>query len=94
MFADPDAIRALGSASSAQAADLAAAAARLSTLPAAALGPVGARFVSALADAATQESRAVTALSARLAQASVTADASAEAYDNVDERAATLVSTV
>ena len=54
MFADTDAIRALGAANSAHAADLAAIAATLSSLPGgdagSMLGPVGARFLAALAE--------------------------------------------
>src|SRR6476620_3153098 len=88
MFADTDAIRAFGAASSAQAADLAAVAAALSFMPDAAacamLGPVGARFVAALADATTEAARAATALGDRLAAGHVTAYASAAAYENAD----------
>ena len=68
MLADTDAIRALGSANSTHAADLAEVAATLSSLPvpaASPLGPIGARFMSALAEAAAEGSRAVTALGYR-----------------------------
>jgi len=88
MFADPDAIRAFGAANSAQAADLAAVAATLSSIPDAAacamLGPVGARFAAALADATTDASRAATALGDRLTAGHVTAYASAAAYEDAD----------
>jgi hypothetical protein len=91
MLADTDAIRALGSASSAQAADLAAIALTLSSLPGPALastfGPVGARFLAALADATAREARAVTALSDTVAAARPTAYATATAYGDADHRA-------
>jgi hypothetical protein len=98
MFADTDAIQTFGAANSAQAADLAAVAAALSSLPGAAagsmLGPVGARFLAALADATTEASRAVTALGERLEAGHRTAHASAMAYENADEHTGTLVSRV
>jgi hypothetical protein len=98
MFADTDAIRALGTASSAHAADLAAVASALSAMPDAAadamLGPVGARFLAALADATTEASRAVTALADRLAAGCRTAHASAAAYENADEHTGAAVSRV
>jgi hypothetical protein len=86
MFADTDAVRALGSANSAHATDLADVAATLSSLPDAApmLGPVGARFLTALAEAAANESSAVTALSERLSMSKTTAYAAAAAYDDAD----------
>jgi hypothetical protein len=94
MFADTDAIRALGAANSAHALDLATVATALSSMPngADAVGPVGARFVSALADATAEASRAVTALADRLAAGCRSAHASASAYDNADERTGTRVS--
>ena len=96
MFADTDAIRAFGAANSAQAADLAAVAAALSSLPGAdaalMLGPVGTRFAAALADAASDASRAVAALSDRLATGWVTAHASAATYDDADHRLGAAVS--
>jgi hypothetical protein len=95
MFADTDAIRAFGAANTAQAADLAAVAAALSSMPDTAassmLGPVGARFVEALADAATDASRAVAALGDSLSTASTTAHASASGYDAADRRAGAAV---
>ena len=90
MFADTDAIRALGAATSAQADDLTAIAAALSAMPGVAaasmLGPVGVRFLAALADATTDASRAVAALNARLEAGHVTARAAATAYENADHR--------
>ena len=95
MFADTDAIRAFGDASTAHAADLAAVAATLSSMPGAAadsmLGPVGARFLTALADATTEASRAVAALGERLQAGCITAYASAAAYENADQRAGAAV---
>jgi hypothetical protein len=91
MFADTDAIRALGSAHSIHADDLVDIAATLSSLPITAagwsLGPVGARFLSALADAAADGSRAVAALSEHLWAGDATAYAVASAYDTTDSGA-------
>jgi len=85
MLADTDAIRALGSANSTHAADLAAVAATLSAVPVTAtLGPVGARFVSALAEAAADGARAVVALSDLLTESSTTAYAVATTYEDAD----------
>ena len=96
MFADTDAIRTFGAANSAHAADLAAVAAALSSMPGAAadsmLGPVGARFMAALIDAATDASRAVAALSDRLDAGHLTARASAAAYENADHQLGVAVS--
>jgi hypothetical protein len=98
MFADTDAIRAFGAANSAHATDLAAVAAVLSALPDAAahamLGPVGARFLAALADATTEASGAAAGLADRLAEGSVTARASATAYENADDHTGAQVSRV
>jgi hypothetical protein len=95
MFADTDAIRALGAANSAHAADLAAVATALSSMPdAVELGPVGARFMAALAEATTEASRAVTALADRLAAGCRTAHASADAYENADGRTGARVAGV
>ena len=95
MFADTDAIRTLGSANSAHAADLANVAATLSSLPVAAgasmFGPVGARFLTALAEAAADGSRAVAALSDRLSASGTTAHAAALAYDDADHGAGTRI---
>jgi Excreted virulence factor EspC, type VII ESX diderm len=96
MFADTDAVRALGSANSTHATDLADIAATLSSLPDAAsmLGPVGAQFLIALAEAAADGSRAVASLSDRLATSNRTAYASAAAYDDADSGAGARISGV
>jgi hypothetical protein len=96
MFADTDAIRALGAAHSEHAAELATVATTLSSWPDAAdaLGPVGARFVAALAEATAEAARAVTALADRLDAGGRTANASAAAYENADERNGIRVSEV
>ena len=98
MFADTDAIRALGSAHSINAEGLADIAATLSLLPIAAagssLGPVGARFVSALAEAAADGSRAVAALSENLWVSNATAYAVASAYDTSDGSAGARIADV
>lgn len=98
MFADTDAIRALGSANSAHADDLAAIAAGLSSLPIAAvgssLGPVGAGFVAALTEAVADGSRAVAILSERLAMSDATAYGVASAYDSADSDASIRIAGV
>lgn len=98
MFADTDAIRALGSADSVHADDLAAIAAGLASLSLSAagssLGPVGARFLSALTEAVADGSRAVAALSERVGTSSATAYAIASAYDTVDGDASTRIGGV
>jgi hypothetical protein len=95
MLADTDAIRTLGAAHSAQAADLSAAAAALSSLPgaetAALFGPVGAGFLAALALAAARDADAVAALADSTAAASMTAVASAAAYVDADRRVGALI---
>jgi len=97
MFADTDAIRAFGAANSAQAADLAAVATNLSSMPAAVagstLGPIGTRFLAALADATTDASRAVAALGDRLAAGQHGAHASAAAYENADHQLGAAISS-
>ncbi len=91
MLADTDAIAALGSACSAQAADLSAIASALSSLPGPAMadlfGPVGAGYLAALAEAVADQSRAVAALGKSVAAAATTAAASAAGYDDADGRA-------
>jgi hypothetical protein len=96
MLADTDAIRALGAANSAHAADLATVANALSLDPdvGATLGPVGARFVAVLAEAAAEAARAVTALADRLEAGGRTANASAVVYENADGRVGARVSGV
>jgi cell wall-associated NlpC family hydrolase len=83
MFADTDPIRAFGAANSAQAADLGAVAAALSSMPGhaagAMLGPVGTRFLAALADAVVQGPCAVATLSDRMEAGHLTTYASAGA---------------
>jgi hypothetical protein len=95
MLADTDAIRALGSANSVHAADLAAVASTLSSMPGAAaasmLGPVGTRFLAALADAVAAEARAVAALSDSVSAACTTAHGSATGYDEAEQRAGGLI---
>jgi hypothetical protein len=95
MLADTDAIRALGAASSTHAADLAAIASTLSSLPdpatASMFGAVGARFLAALADAVATEARAATALSDRFSAADTTARAAATGYDDADLRAGGMI---
>jgi len=98
MFADTDAIRALGSADSAQAADLAAIAATLASVPVASaantLGPVGARFLSALAEAAADGARAVATLSEHVSVSGATTRAAAGAYDDADHDLGTRIAGV
>ncbi len=92
MFADTDAIRALGAAISTHADDLAGIAITLSLLPIAAaggsLGPVAARFLSALTQAAADGSREVAAISDHLGMSNSTAYTVACAYDSADGDAA------
>jgi hypothetical protein len=91
MFADTDAVRAFGATNSTNADDLCAIASTLSSLPTAAvatvMGPVAARFVTALTEAAIRESRAVAALAEGASAAATTARSSAAAYDAADLRA-------
>jgi hypothetical protein len=94
MLADTDAVRGLGAANSAHAADLASVAALLSSMPHGTLGPVGARFVAALAQATAEAACAVTALADRLDAGGRTANVSAAAYENADEGAGIRVSGV
>jgi hypothetical protein len=97
MFADTDAIRAFGAANSAQAADLAALATALTSFPAdsaSSMGPIGARFLAALADAATDASLAVAGLRDRVEAGHLTARASAAAYENADHRLGNAISEI
>ncbi len=95
MFADTDAIRALGAASDIAAADLEVAAGRLSTLPldaaARAWGPVAGRFLDALADAADAHARAVSVLRERACAGGALAGATAGRYSDSDARTAGLL---
>jgi hypothetical protein len=92
MYADTDAIRALGCANWTHADDLAGIAISLSSLAvaaaAASLGPVGARFLSALTEAVADGSREVTAIGDHLGMSNMTAHAVASTYDSVDGGAA------
>jgi hypothetical protein len=97
MLADTDAIRALGSANSTQAGDLAEVAATLSSLPipaASPLGPIGDRFISALVEAAGEGARAVSVLGSRLSASGRTAYAAAAAYEDTDHVAGSRVAEV
>ncbi|MGV0872942.1 hypothetical protein [Mycolicibacterium sp. XJ879] len=87
MRADTDAIRHLGSATATHAAELADVAAVLASLPPPNLGPVGARFVTALEQAAADGAHVLTALSERLASSGRTAYSAAAAYDAADDGA-------
>ena len=91
VLADTTVIRALGAAHSRQAADLDAVAASLRSAMgpscAEAFGPVGARFVAALAEAIARESHAVAQLSERIAVAGRTAEATAAAFGGSERRA-------
>jgi hypothetical protein len=92
MFADTDAIRALGSANSTHADDLFRIAITLSLLPVAAaggsLGRVGAEFLSALTEAAADGSREAAAIGDHLGMSNMTVHTVASAYDSVDSGAA------
>jgi hypothetical protein len=95
MLVDTDTIRALGAACSAQADDLSAAAAALTSLmgpdATAAFGPVGARFLAALEDAATAHAQAITTLSADVASAHPVSGAVVDAYADADQRGSRLL---
>ena len=95
MFVDTNAIRALGTDCATKADDLSTTAAELKSLPgagaAAALGPVGAGFLSALADAVTTEARAIVALSEKLASGQSVTGVAAEAYDGADRHGSRLL---
>lgn len=94
VLADTDAIRALARSDAAHSADLAAVAADLAAVPVAAaaesLGPVAARFLAALADAAAAGSAGAAALADRLTGGASTERTSASAYDDAQLRAAAL----
>jgi len=88
LSADTDLIRAYGSASSGQAAELQGVVARLTavgTVPSTSMfGPVGARFQAALIQAAGREAHRVSELSASLAAARSAAWRAAQAYSESD----------
>jgi hypothetical protein len=94
VLAENEAIRALAHADASHAADLAAAAAALAAVPVAdaarSLGPVGARFLAALSDAAATESANAAALADRLVGGAAAAHGSVSAYDEVQMRTAAL----
>jgi hypothetical protein len=84
VLADIAVIRALGAAQSRHAEELEAISAALvsggTQLDSDALGPVGAHFLAALADAVARDARLVALLGERVATASATARATADAY--------------
>lgn len=88
--ADLAAIRALGDALAAHAADLDSVAAILRSMPspAAALGPVGERFVAAFTAAVARHSDAVAALGARTGAGVVSASVTSAEYEAAGQRAA------
>jgi hypothetical protein len=90
MLADTSAINALGAAQTRHAADLAAVAARLVSagggLSRDAFGPVGTRFLAALADAVAREARLVEALGESVAATGLSAHSTAEAYGATERR--------
>lgn len=92
LSADPDVIRAYGSASAGHAADLQAVAARLTALGSTAaststFGPVGARFQAALVRASETQAGCVTELGGRVAAAHPAAVSTARAYEGADAAA-------
>lgn len=89
--ADMTAIRALGDALYAHAADLDAVAAALRSIPAPALGPIGDRFAAAFAEAVSAHRDAVAALGACTGAGAVSARCTAADYDSAGQRAATLL---
>jgi hypothetical protein len=95
MLVDTNAIRALGAHCTKRADDLSSAAATLDSLPgagaAAAFGPVGARFLAALADATAAEARAIATLGENLSAAFSRAGAVADAYTDADRRGSHLL---
>lgn len=93
MLADTAAIRGFGRANGAQCADLSAAAAALAAVPTGveALGPVGARFAAALADAVAHQATQVAGLADHVACGADAAQACANAYDDAAYRATALI---
>lgn len=96
LLADTAAILALGSAYTAHAADLAAVAAALRSVPVptAALGPVGAAFTAALTDAVAEQSDAVGALEVDARAGGSVASGTAAGYEVAGHRAAGLLPQV
>ncbi|OLT87751.1 hypothetical protein [Mycobacterium syngnathidarum] len=91
LHADLAAIRALGDALDAHAADLSAVAVSLRSIPAPALGQVGERFATAFAEAVSAHRDAVAALGACTGAGAVSARCTAADYDSAGQRAATLL---
>ena len=95
MLVETNAVRALGKDCSSQADDLSTAATALMSLlgpdAAAAFGPVGTRFLATIADAASAEARAVTALIEDLTAARTASGVVADAYDDADHRGSRLL---
>lgn len=96
MLADTAIIRALGGAYTTHAADLAAVAATLRSAPppAACLGPVGDRFLTAFTEAVIDHSNAVAALGERAQAAGATAGHNAASFAAAGHRAARLLPRV
>lgn len=96
MLADTATIHALGSAYTTHAADLAAVAAALRSIPppSEALGPVGDRFLTAFTHAVARQSDAVAALGERVQVAGVVAGHNATSFDAAGSRAAGLLPEV
>ncbi|MDH6196871.1 hypothetical protein M2272_003524 [Mycobacterium frederiksbergense] len=96
LHADTDSIGALGDALATHAADLTAVAAALRSVPspAAALGPIGARFLVAFTEAVAGHSEAVAALGARTGVGAVGAGDTVARYDMAGQRAAQLLPRV
>jgi hypothetical protein len=95
MLVDTNAIRTLGIDCSAHADDLSTTADALKCVPgpdaAAALGPVGARFLAALADATGAHARAIAALGENVASAHPISGALADVYADADRRGNSLL---
>lgn len=94
--ADLAAIRALGTALAAHAADLNTVAAALRSMPspADALGPVAERFVIAFTEAVTEHSAAVAALGTHTASGALHAEGTVNVFHAAGERAAELLPQV
>lgn len=90
MFVDTHAVHTVGRAGATHATELSAIATGLASVPATAapemFGPVAARFLAALAEAAADTARAVTALGDGLTAASDASTGAALAYDEVERR--------
>jgi hypothetical protein len=90
LHADMAAVRSLGGAFDAHAAELGAVAAALRSVPSSesALGPIGERFMTALHAAIGTHIDAVTAASVRVGAGAVNAGANASSYDVAGQQAA------